>query len=367
MSDATFETFLVSGLLVLIAAIAYMAWSAWRWVDRERDMEKRALTGVSYELRHNLKRMMSELAGLADGSLKSDIEIIPVVHPQLDALLSRPNEADRGGLTVIRSNYNELSAHKQSLRAALANQSDVNLPANVAADAVIGSLATLYLWEEHKGCAPEAARSTRSWHVRDWMKANKFHADSLPGLHLRDQVVERLRRDGMTLTPKPLTYTASEYFAKQYDRKADPNAPFWKRKKKKAPVEDAAEAGTVVATDAVIDVAPEPTAEPESIVEAAPVAAPQISQSEVVEPEIMAPEDPELEETLSEANIDASSDGAAESHTADPAQPEIATEQESVPETVATEQSLSDADPEPVEPGVESTPSSKPPTPGAIH
>jgi hypothetical protein len=51
-------------------------------------------------------------------------------------------------------------------------------------------------------------------------------------MHLRDQVVARLRADGMTLTPKPLSHTASEFYAMQYDRKADPNAPFWKRKAK---------------------------------------------------------------------------------------------------------------------------------------
>jgi hypothetical protein len=126
MSDTTLETFLVSGLLVLIAAIGYLAWSAWRWVDRERDMEKLALSGVSHELRLNLKRMLTELAGLANGSVRSEIDIVPVIHPQLDALLSRPNEADRRGLTIIRGNYNELSAHKQSLRLAISQRGDVD-------------------------------------------------------------------------------------------------------------------------------------------------------------------------------------------------------------------------------------------------
>lgn len=344
MSDATFETFLVSGLLVLIAAIAYLAWSAWRWVDRERDMEKRAMAGIGYELRHNLKRMMTELAGLANGSVKRDFELVPVVHPQLDALLSRPNEADRGGLTVIRGNYNELSAHKQSLRAALASHSDIDRPANVAVDAVIGSLATLYLWEEHKGCAPETARSTRSWDVRDWMKANKFHADLLPGLHLRDQVVERLRRDGMTLTPKPLTYTASEYFAKQYDRKADPNAPFWKRKKKKDPVEETAAAAVVA--EAVI--ADEPVASAETIVETLP------DVTETVE----TPPPPET--------VDPVETAAAPEPTPSP-QPEPAPDVTSEPEIAAAEPSVPTTEPDPVEPSVESTPQSKPPTPGAVH
>lgn len=277
MSNTTFETFLVSGLLVLIAAVAYLAWSAWRWVDRERDMEKLALTGVSHELRLNLKRMLAELAGVVNGTLQSEIDIVPVVHPQLDALLSRPNEADRRGLTIIRGNYNELSAHKQSLRAALANQNDVGPSANVAVDAVIDSLTTLYLWEEHKGRPPEAAQSTRSWDVRDWMKAHKFHADMLPGLHLRDQVVERLRSHGMTLTPKPLTFTASEYFAMQYDRKADPNAPFWKRKAKPVAAE---EVETIVDEEPVepaeIETAPEPEHEPEIAVDAAPEYTPEV-------------------------------------------------------------------------------------------
>lgn len=256
MSNATFETFLVSGLLILIVAIGYLAWSAWRWVDRERDMEKRSLDGVRHEMRLNLKRLLDELRGVADGSLSSDIDIIPVVHPQLDALLSRPNEADRRGLTIIRGNYNELTAHKQTLRAALAKASDAKGPADNATQALIGSIATLYLWEQHKGCPPDHARTTRSWDVRDWMKATPFDAHALPGLHLRDQVVEHLRSEGMVLTPKPLTHTAHEFYAMQYDRKGDPNAPFWKRKPKK-------EANETPEAD-IVDAAPE-TVEPEIV------------------------------------------------------------------------------------------------------
>ncbi|MCR9077613.1 MAG: hypothetical protein NXH78_00810 [Hyphomonadaceae bacterium] len=277
MSDATFQTFLTSGLFVLTASIGYLAWSAWRWLDRARDMEKAALVGVGYELRMNLMRMIQELAGVEDGSVQSEIQLVPVVHPQLDGILIRPNEADRESLTMMRGNYNELDAHKQTLRAALSGQGDVPAAANVAVDAVIGSIATLYLWEEHAGAAPKTARSTRSWHVRDWMKANDFRSDLLPGLHLRDAVVERLRELGMTLTPKPLTYTASEYYAKLYDRKADPNAPFWKRKAKPAAVaeeaetppeaelEAASEEADMAASEA--DAAPEPVVEPEPAVE----------------------------------------------------------------------------------------------------
>lgn len=317
MSDATFETFLVSGLLVLIAAVAYLAWSAWRWVDRERDMEKLALTGVGHEMRLNLKRMLAELAGVANGTLKSEIDIVPVVHPQLDALLSRPNEADRRSLTVIRGNYNELSAHKQSVRVALANQKDVNPSASVAVDAVIDSLTSLYLWEEHKGRPPEVANSTRSWDVRDWMKSHKFHADTLPGMHLRDEVVERLRSHGMTLTPRPLTYSASEYFAMRYDRKADRNGPFWKRKAKPIAAEE---------VDVVSEEAPPPPVDIDAGTE------PDVSAEVQLEttPEIHA----------EPAYIDA--------------EPPVAEQSSSI-------------EPEVVEPGAEPIPGGKPPTPGVVH
>lgn len=315
MTNATFETFLVSGLLILIIGIAYLAWSAWRWVDRERDMEKRSLDGVRHEMRLNLKRMLTELAGVADGSLRSEIDIIPVVHPQLDALLTRPNEADRRGLTIIRGNYNELSAHKQSLRSALASASEVTAPANIAVEALIGSIATLYLWEEHKGCPPDSAGSTRSWDVRDWMKATPFHANALPGLHLRDQVVERLRSEGMELTPKPLSHSASEYFAMQYDRKADPNAPFWKRKAKPVVVE---------AEEVVAEAAPEMPAEPEP--------APTIEPEPKPEP-----------------------------------MPEAATSEAPVPETQTAEAQPAPLEADPVEPAGEPAPEPKPPTPGSVH
>lgn len=277
MSDATFQTFLTSGLLVLTASIGYLAWSAWRWIDRARDMEKAALVGVGYELRMNLTRMINELAGVESGAVTSEIQLVPVVHPQLDGVLSRPNEADRESLTMMLGNYNELSAHKQTLRAALGGQGDVAAAANVGVDAVIGSIATLYLWEEHKGAAPKVARSTRSWDVRDWMKANDFRSDMLPGLHLRDEVVERLRTLGMVLTPKPLTHTASEFYAMQYDRKADPNAPFWKRKAKPVMAE-----GPEGAADVAADAAPEPQPEPEPMPE--PTPEPELVQEAAPEP-----------------------------------------------------------------------------------
>lgn len=340
MSDATFQTFLTSGLLILIASIGYLAWSAWRWVDRARDMEKLALAGIGYELRMNLMRMMSELSGVADGSVSSEIQLVPVVHTQLDGLLSRPNEADRESLTLMRGNYNELSAHKQSLRAALSQQADLTGPSTVAVDAVIGSIATLYLWEEHKGRSPKAAHSTRSWHVRDWMKANDFKSDLLPDLHLRDEVVDRLRALGMTLTPKPLTHTASEYYAMKYDRKADPNAPFWKRRAKAVPVAADAEAEIAEAVETAVEPTPELSTDPDPV-------EPVGTAAEIVDPVDSTP--------APEPEAIAAPESAVE--------PEL----EAMPEFAAPETAPAETEPETAESASEADPEEKPQTPGSVH
>ncbi|MDJ0919646.1 MAG: hypothetical protein QNI84_00850 [Henriciella sp.] len=230
MNEGNFQTFMVGGLLILIGAVVFLAWSAWRYVDRERDMEKLSLAGVGHELRVNLQRLLQELSDVAGHQPTRPQDLLPLVHPQLDAVLARPGEADRRALTVIRAAYAEMVARKADIRDALAQGEDTSAATDSAINALIDGLATLYLWEEHKGRSPAEAHSTRSWDVRDWMKEHQFPVDALPGIHLRDVVVERLRTYGMALTPKPLTHTAHEYFSMQYDRKADPNAPFWKRK-----------------------------------------------------------------------------------------------------------------------------------------
>jgi len=230
MSEPSFQTFIVGGLLVLIGAIGFLAWTAWRYVDRERDMETLALEGVGHELRINLQRFVSELGMVARSEATGPSDLLPVNHPQLDAVLARPVEADRRALSVIRAAYDELGARKLDIRSTLAQGQDLTGPMNSAASALIETIGTLYLWEQHGGRSPETARPTRSWHVRDWMKTHRFTADALPGLHLRDEVVENLRRYGMALKPKPLNHTASQYYAKRYDRKSDPRAPMWKRK-----------------------------------------------------------------------------------------------------------------------------------------
>ena len=242
MSDAAFQSFVVVGLLCLIGAIVFMAFQAWRWLDLQKDQEQQSLAGIGYELRLNLQRMIDDVDAVARGAVEHTSSLRPVSHPQLDAFLGKPGRTDRQTLSVIRMLYDDLLAHKLSIHEALAQGVDATGPVKSAVDSILTGLSTLYLWEAHKGKPPCDAPSTRSWTVRDWMKAHNFEMRGLPYLHLRDAVIERLRRDGMTLTPRPLTCTASEYYAKRYDRKADPNAPFWKRKQETEVEPEASEA-----------------------------------------------------------------------------------------------------------------------------
>ncbi len=250
MSSAAIESFLVGGLLVLIGGVVAIAWSIWRGVDRQRDMEEKALTGVGYELRENLTRMFSELARLGQGDPVRAADLLPISHPQLDGLLAGLTEKDREALTQIRSAYDHMGHRKSVLAQALSDNSDPAEAGRAATHAAIEGVSLLYLWTVHGGKSATQAPSTRSWYVRDWLKASPFNADMIPGLHLRDEVVKQLRRSGMVLTPKPLTHTAHEFYSMQYDRKADPNAPFWKRKQKNKDEEAALAPEVITATAA---------------------------------------------------------------------------------------------------------------------
>ena len=232
MSEAQFYTFFTGGLGLLIAAALMIAWQLWRIRDEERDGAISALDGVSHELRINLQRFVNEIAQLVETREAGPDVLLPVQHPQLDGVNASLIKTNRNAIAVIGATYQELEARKMALRAALAQKRDLTPSLDDAMDATINGIATLYMWEEHAGVRPAEAGTVRSWHVRDWMKAHGFAASSFPGMHLRDEVVERLRQYGLHLTPRPLTHTAHEYYSMQYDRKADPRAPFWKRKPK---------------------------------------------------------------------------------------------------------------------------------------
>lgn len=234
MSVAQFQTFLTGGLGLLVALMTLVAWHLWRMREDSRAGRLSALEGISHEMRINLQRMVSELSQVAANASVGPDVLLPIRHPQLDGVNSALINANRHGIAVIGVTYQELEARKLSLRAQLAQG---NAPGNVlddAMDGAINGIAALYFWEVHKGALPAEIGRVRSWDVRDWMKSHGFKAEAFPGMHLRDEVVERLRMYGLELTPKPLTHTAWEYYNMHYDRHADANGPLGRRRQKPA-------------------------------------------------------------------------------------------------------------------------------------
>lgn len=230
MPNDQFAAFMTGGMTILVASSLAIAWILWRERDSRIDSTRAALDGIGHEYRINVQRFITELAMAARGQLTGPSALLPVSHPQMDGVNAGLIETNRKALAVINASYLELSSRKELLRQAMLNGTDMSQDLSDAMDASIDALATLYMWEEHKGVSPHEARSTRSWYVRDWMKEHGFQVDAFPGMHLRDEVVERLRVYGMPLTPKPLTHTAHEFYSMQYDRYADPRSPFGKRK-----------------------------------------------------------------------------------------------------------------------------------------
>lgn len=230
MPDEQFAAFMAGGMAILVAASLAIAWILWRERDSRIDRTAAAIEGIGHEYRINVQRMITELAMMARGELPGPSALIPISHPQLDGVNAGLIETNRKALAVMNASYLELTSRKEQLREGIINRTDISQDLGDAIHASIDALTTLYLWEEHKGVSPHEARSTRSWEIRDWMKEHRFQNDAFPGLHLRDQVVERLRDYNMELTPRPLSHTAHEYYSMQYDRYADPRSPFGRRK-----------------------------------------------------------------------------------------------------------------------------------------
>lgn len=224
MSDAQFYTFLTGGLGLLTALMTLVAWHLWRMREDARAGRLSALEGVGHEMRINLQRMVSELSQVAANPVIGPDVLLPIRHPQLDGVNRALINANRRGIAVIGVTYQELEARKLSLRAQLAQGNPPGDVLDDAMDGAINGVAALYFWEVHKGALPAEIGRVRSWDVRDWMKAHGFRADAFPGMHLRDEVVERLRMYGVELTPRPLTHTAWEYYNMTYDRHARRNA-----------------------------------------------------------------------------------------------------------------------------------------------
>lgn len=230
MSESQFYTYISGGFSLLIAVVLLAAWHLWRMREEHKAGIVSALEGVSHELRINLQRFVAELGQVHALEDAGPDLLLPVRHPQLDGVNAAMVDANRNALAVIGNTYQELEARKMAVRAALAQRRDPAIALDDAMDATINGIATLYMWEVHGGARPSEVGRVRSWDVRDWMKGHNFSQNALPGMFLRDEVVERLRAYGLHLTPRPLTHTAAEYYSMQYDRKADIQAPFGRRK-----------------------------------------------------------------------------------------------------------------------------------------
>jgi hypothetical protein len=233
MSGTAFQTFMTGGMLLLVVSITAIGWILWAGRDAQNDAEEAALQGVGHELKLNLQRMLVELSGLAHGEAYRPGSLMAIQHPQLDAVNAGLVHCDRRALAVIGATYQSLQSRKMLLQADLEANGQGKHEFDAAVDAAMDGLTTLYMWDEHDGQRPDEAPSTRSWSVRDWLKSNGFGRIELPGMHLRDTVVARLRAYGMTLTPKPLSHTAHEYWSMQYDRQADPRGVFGARRQPK--------------------------------------------------------------------------------------------------------------------------------------
>jgi len=232
MSDGQFQTFLTGGLALLLAIMTLIAWHLWRMREDVRAARVSALEGISHELRINLQRMVSELSQVATHAGVGPDVLLPIRHPQLDGVNRAMINANRNGIAVLGVTYQELEARKLSLRAQLAQGNPPGAILDDAMDAAINGISALYLWEVHNGALPAEIGRVRSWDVRDWMKGHGFQPEAFPNMHLRDEVVERLRIYGLQLTPKPLTLTAWEYYNMQYDRLADRRAQLGRRREK---------------------------------------------------------------------------------------------------------------------------------------
>ena len=233
MSEAQFHTFLTGGLALLIALMTLVAWNLWRMRQEASAGAASALGGIAHELRVNLHRMISELSQVAHHPGIGPDVILPVRSPQLDGVTGSLINANRNGIAVLGNTYQEIEARKLGLRAVLAQGRAPETELDDAMDAAINGIAALYIWEVHKGALPAEIGRVRSWSVRDWMKDKSFRAEAFPGMHLRDEVVERLRLYGLELTPRPLTHTAWEYYSMQYDRHADEQGPLGRRRVEK--------------------------------------------------------------------------------------------------------------------------------------
>ncbi len=345
MTGTYFETFMVGGLGLLVAAGLAIAWLLWRETDTRREAIKLSLEGIGHEFRFNMFQTVRELRDVTDGLIRTPEDLPRLAHPQLDAVLAQVMATDKRALAAIQATYQNIEGAKRRLRMKLAAHEAIDDVLDEAKLAAVDGISTLYLWEDHEGRPPARARSTRSWWVRDWMKAHGFEQALLPGLALRDAVVENLRQSGMVLTPRPLTLTAHAYYSRNYSRLDDPRGVFGKRRQPK--VEDEADTPeedevVLVAETEVPSPAPLAAVAATGAIATASAADSRADAAEGTEPEDpFAVSGPETEPEMDEASED---EGVAFEHAPTSREPDYALPEQANADPFPNEEELRSAE-----------------------
>jgi len=180
MTGTYFETFLVGGLGLLVAAVLAIAWLLWRQDDTRREAIKLSLEGIGHEFRFNMFQTVQEISDLEAGEIKRAGDLPELAHPQLDAVLAETMAVDKRALAALQATYQSIEASKRKVRLALSEDRTVDEALTGAKAAAVDGISTLYLWEAHEGRAPQHARSTRSWWVRPVSGCSSTQAARFP-------------------------------------------------------------------------------------------------------------------------------------------------------------------------------------------
>jgi len=93
--------FQTGALLLLAAAALTIAWILWCDRNDRETARVQALEGVGHEMRINLQRFMAELSAISFDEPVSAEEMLPVNHPQLDAVFANLVRGNANALSVL--------------------------------------------------------------------------------------------------------------------------------------------------------------------------------------------------------------------------------------------------------------------------
>ncbi|WP_018146482.1 hypothetical protein [Henriciella marina] len=214
MNAINSDTMIVGGVGLLILAALVIGFVLWRVRSGRKPVNGTAFKLVGDEFRFMLHQAIGEVRDLEKGWIQQPDGLATIKHPQFNGLSRDAEYAKQRPLDGLHAAYQNMEASKEEVRAALSGNGDRSAAVDGYKQSTIGAIAALYLWEKQDGRSPENTPTTRSAFVRDWMKENDISQALIPGIALRDEVVEYLRQAGMTLTPKPMAMTAYEYYGR---------------------------------------------------------------------------------------------------------------------------------------------------------